>query len=75
MSISFNGPDQVGRFQAIVIARALDLYRTTGMRANRAYTPKAMMATASRILGRTFKPRAYQEAADALRAWAYRQGD
>lgn len=73
MSTSFSGPDQVDRYRAIVLATGLDLYRKTGLRPNRAYTPKAMMTAAAEITGRKFKARAYQEAAEALREWAHRQ--
>jgi hypothetical protein len=70
VSERFDGPDEIAIFRAIVIAAALDMYATTGMRANRAYTPTAMMAAARKITGRTFKARAYALAADALRSWA-----
>lgn len=69
----FAGPKAVGVFQAAAIAHALRFYAKTGMRVNRAYTPKAMMATAERILGKKFKPRAYVEAADELKAFATAQ--
>jgi len=61
------------QFQAITLARALRLYARTGMKANRAYTPSAMLATASQITGQSFPSRAYLEAADALTTWADRQ--
>lgn len=62
------GPVQVGRYQTLAIAQALEFYAKTGMKVNRAYTPTNMMRMASKITGRTFKPRAYVEAAQALRA-------
>jgi hypothetical protein len=65
---SFTGSD-VGIFQAAVIASALRLYAKTGMRANRAYTPTAMLAAAKRITGQSFKRGQYAEAADALTAY------
>lgn len=55
-------------YQMTVISKALEVYATHKLRVNRAYTPKAMMATASRLTGRTFKPRDYAGAAKALRA-------
>lgn len=58
------------KFQAIIIASALDLYRKTGMRANRAYTPGNMMKVARNITGQNFKSREYEKAANALREWA-----
>lgn len=59
----------MGGFQAIVIASALELYAATGMKANSAYTPRNMMAAATRITGQKFKPRDYLGAAEALRAY------
>lgn len=58
------------RYAMLAIAHGLRLYANTGLRPNRAYTPKAMMAAAERYTGQTFKPRAYLEAAEALRAKA-----
>jgi serine protease inhibitor len=56
-------------YQALVVRRALLFYIKTGMRVNRAYTPRNMIRTAEAITGLKFKPRAYQEAADALQKW------
>ena len=68
--VVFDGPEEVSIFRAIVIKQALRLYAKTGMKANRAYTPSAMMAAAREITGRQdLKARAYMEAADALEAW------
>lgn len=66
----FSGPEAVGRYRAITIAAGLRLYARTGMKPNRAYTPKAMMKAAQAITGQTFKPRDYQAASDALRRYA-----
>jgi len=55
------------RFQRIVIAGALELYAKTGMKVNRAYTPKNMIATAERLLGRKLPKRDYLGAAKLLR--------
>lgn len=66
---SFIGSD-VNIFRAVAIASALRFYAETGMRVNRAYTPKAMIAAASQMTGRTFKARDYIGAADALEALA-----
>jgi hypothetical protein len=57
-------------YRCLAIASALELYARTGMKVNRSYTPKAMMAAAAQITGRTFKTRDYREAAKALRAKA-----
>lgn len=55
--------------QAMVIAAALRFYSRTGYKANRAYTPSNMMKMATKITGQSFKPRAYEDAADALSDW------
>jgi hypothetical protein len=62
---SFTG-NGVNLFAAATIRSALKLYANTGMRANRAYTPKAMLEAAGRITGRTFKRGEYLVAAAAL---------
>lgn len=54
-------------YQMLVVAKALELYAKTGIKANRAYTPARMMQTASQLTGRTFKARDYVGAAAALR--------
>ena len=56
-------------YQAAVIRQALTMYKKTGMKVNRAYSPKAMMLTAERITGKTFKARDYAGAIDALNEW------
>lgn len=66
---SFTGSD-INIYRAIVLASALRLYANTGMRTNRAYTPKRMMAVAAEITGQTFKARDYAGAAAALTAVA-----
>lgn len=65
----FSGVKAVNIFRAQVMASALRLYARTKMQVNRAYSPKNMMKAASQILGKEFPPRAYQQAADELRAW------
>lgn len=72
-AMSFVAKPAVTVFQATVIASALDLYRKTGLKANRAYTSRNMMATAAAITGRKFKARDYEAAAKALREWAHEQ--
>ena len=63
---TFQGSD-VGIFRAIAIASALRLYARSGMRVNRAYTPKAMLAAAEQITGQVFKGKnKYMAAAQAL---------
>jgi hypothetical protein len=65
----FVGSD-VRIFQALAIAQGLKLYARTGMRINRAYTPKNMMAVAAQLTGQRFKARDYLGAAQALSDWA-----
>ncbi len=55
-------------YQAIAIKAALKLYRDTGMKAGRLYTPKNMMRTAEHITGLKFKPRDYTSAIAAIQA-------
>lgn len=64
---SFTG-EGVNVFAMAVIASGLRLYASTGIRPNKAYTPKAMMAAAERYTGMRFKARDYLGAADALTA-------
>lgn len=65
---SFTG-EGVNVFAAITVAVALRLYRETGIKASRSYTPKAMIAFAERTTGQKFKARDYAGAETALRAW------
>lgn len=60
-------------YSALAIASALEWWQKYRRPINRAYTPKSMMAAAKRLTGRTFAPRDYQGAADALRDWAWKQ--
>lgn len=63
---SFVGPKAIDVFTMRVLASALKLYAETGMKANRAYTPKAMMDAAARWTGQKFKSRDYVGAAKAV---------
>lgn len=60
-------------YQALVLKHALLLYAKTGMKANTAYTPKNMMATAQKILGKKLKARDYTGTAEALDNWIKEQ--
>jgi len=64
---AFVGREAVNVFAMAAIASALRFYAKTGMRVNRAYTPKAMIA-ATRYTGQQFKARDYLGAAAALSA-------
>jgi hypothetical protein len=50
-AVSFNGRGAVDVYRAAVIASALTVYARTGMKVNRTYTPKNMVAAAREILG------------------------
>jgi hypothetical protein len=58
----------VNLFVAVSLKHGLSLYAKTGMKPNRMWTPKAMMAKASEITGKKFKARDYQGAIAALQA-------
>jgi hypothetical protein len=60
-------PEDIARYQMLVIARALRYYHDTGRKVNSAYTPRAMMQTAEHLTGQKFKPRDYLQAAQALK--------
>ena len=63
---TFSGPRAVDVFAMLTLASGLRLYAKTGIKPNRAYTPKAMMRAAERHTGMVFKPRDYESAASAL---------
>jgi hypothetical protein len=71
---TFTG-NAVNVFAAAAIKTALKLYAKTGMQVNRAYTPRNMIAAASRITGKTFKARDYLGAAQALEEWIASQAN
>ena len=72
--VTFVGKAGVSTYQAIVLKHGLILYANTGMRPNRAWTPKRMMALAAHITGKTFKARDYLGAATALERWLEENG-
>lgn len=74
MSIVFSGPDGVATYQAIVLKHGLALYAKTRMRPNRAWTPTAMLATAGKITGKTYKRGAYAQAVADLEQWIEANG-
>lgn len=59
----------VNRFVAITLKTGLKLYRDTGIKPNRDWTPTNMMRKASQITGKTFKARDYSSAIKALQEW------
>lgn len=62
--------DNITRYHAITIAKALKLYSATGIKVNRNVTPTSLMGRAEVITGLKFKKRDYMGAHDALMAWA-----
>lgn len=63
-------------YQALAIKQALNLYIRTGMKANSAYTPKNMLATAGAITGKSYgrsSNQAMQQAVFDLTAWVEAQ--
>ena len=57
-------------YQAVVLAKALKLYHTTKIKANRAYTPTNMLRTASSITNIKYKRGEYMRAHNDLMDWA-----
>lgn len=64
----FAGPEEVSVYVAITLKSGLRMYRDTGMKPNRMWSPKNMMRKAEEITGIKFKPRDYTGAIDALQA-------
>jgi hypothetical protein len=63
----------VSVFQASAIKGALKLYANTGIKANRAYTPKNMMAMVTKITGKKLPARDYKGGVAALEIWIAEQ--
>lgn len=55
---TFTG-EEVNVFAMITLKGALSLYAKTGMKANRAYTPKNMRLTVEKWTGKKFRARDY----------------
>ncbi len=69
-AVSFVGKEAVNVYACLAIAGGLRFYAKTGMRINRDYTPKNMLAFVERTTGRKFKRSQLVEAADFLTAFA-----
>lgn len=69
MATVFQGPEGVAAYVAITLKHGLKLYAATGIKPNRMWTPKNMMAKAAEITGKKFKARDYLAAVDALEIW------
>jgi len=67
--ITFAGPDAVALYQAIAVRSGINLYAKTGMKPNRMWTPTAMLATAGRICGKTYRRGEYARADADLTVW------
>jgi hypothetical protein len=72
---TFVGADATACFAAFALASALKLYAKTGMKANRAYTPTAMLRAASKITHKTYKRGDYLTAAADVQKWAEEMRD
>jgi hypothetical protein len=55
-------------YQALVVKQGLKAIKV-GMRLNRSYTPKNLMAMTTKITGKKFKARDYDGAIAAIEAW------
>lgn len=64
----FAGREEVNTFVMITLKSAIKLYISTGMKANRAYTPTNMLAKAGELLGKKYKRGQLQQAYDDLQA-------
>lgn len=71
---TFTGEAGVTTFVALSLKSGIKLYAKTGIRPNRAWTPRAMMAKASEITGKKLKPRDYDGAVKALEEWVSNNG-
>jgi len=65
---AFVGKEAVDVFAMAALAAGLRLYAKTGIRPNRAWTPRAMMTAAAHHLGIKLKPHDYERAAELLSA-------
>jgi len=63
---SFNTPEQISAYQAIVIAKGCKLYAKTGMVPNRAYTATKMLKAAGSITGKAYKRGQHMQAHDDI---------
>jgi hypothetical protein len=66
---TFVGPDATQLFAVTALRGAIGLYMKTRMQVNRAYTPSAMRAAATRITGKPYKRTELAKAHDDLTTW------
>ena len=71
VATTFVGEDATKLFAAATLRSAIDLYVKAGVKVNRAYTPSAMAATASRYTGKTYSrgKRGLAQASHDLNVW------
>ena len=60
---------EVATYRALAIKHGLKLYAKTGIKPNRDWTITAMLQTAGRITGKSYKRKQIQEAITDLDAW------
>lgn len=66
MATVISTPEGINRFVIITLKQALKLYDKTGMKANRAYTPKNMRLKTEQLTGKKFAARDYKGMIAAL---------
>jgi hypothetical protein len=65
-SVMFSGKEAVSVYHIITLKTALKMYAKTGMKINRAYSPKNMLACAQSFTGKKYKRGQYMEAFEDL---------
>jgi hypothetical protein len=65
----FVGADAVALYRATALIVALRMYASCRLRANRAWTPSAMLRMAERFTGKSYKRGHYLEAANDVDVW------
>lgn len=65
-SVTFQGKEAVSAYHIMALKTALKMYAKTGMKINRAYSPKNMLTVAQRITGKKYKIGQYMDAFEDL---------
>lgn len=55
MAYSATTPEEINTFVLVTLKSAIKMYVNHGIKANRAYTPTAMLAKAGELLGKEYK--------------------
>lgn len=71
---AFTGPNGVNTFVAISLKSGISLYAKTGLKPNRMWSPKNMLAKASEITGKVYKRGEYDKAVTDLAEWIEANG-